>query len=690
MNIDELEKGFSCGEFDVFPARNILVHQESNVEVKVRPKIMQLLVVLASRQGETLSKDALLDTIWPDTVTSEVVLSRTVADLRKILNDPAQSSNYIETVTKKGYQLICEVQPFDSGKKKGLSFAHVAGLSIVCFVILVVVIFNVAKELKKPSASLPLLQKRNQITFDRDDQMRPRFNHDASKIVYIKKPSENGRQINRHVEVRLYDRKLSKDYKITEFKSDNIAVTFADEDSNQLLIRNTQDNQCYIFIYNIIQKTNTPISRCDLHAVLTIDWLPEKALILTSALDASKNTVPQIIDSKTKTAIQLDVDFKRKSHLYSRFSPSGRYIASVSTNLVRSDSISIIDTKTNDVSFIQTSKGINTQVMWGETDNDLYFQALNETGLWYLRLDTMTYKQMAYEFYRDIDLHSKTLDYVAAMQSLESYILVNRKSEKSAPVNTRQNINLDIQYRFIEGSSRGNNFLLTSRVDGNQGLWQYSDGELSKLLSNPDLTTIDAQYSKDGSYYFVLTLNHLNNTQVLKITDDHIEVFAELDSPTNAFKVSEDESKIFYVNTSGLMAYHKMNERSESILRQPRIKSFDINENYVIYTQNNGSALNVYLYDLESQTNKEIKLPQSLSTNAAAILLGPSHAHFVTSLKNDFRVYQYDLAGNALSEVYQQTFQKISQIDLLNHTPDLKLHIKTVSGSNLIIQASIK
>ncbi|HJU56213.1 MAG TPA: winged helix-turn-helix domain-containing protein [Pyrinomonadaceae bacterium] len=105
---------FSVGEWIVQPRQNII--SRNGTRVRLEPKIMSLLVFLAENSSEVVSKDKLLETIWGGTFVTEQVLKVAVSELRKALGDNARQPRYINTVPKKGYQLIAEIGPVnDSG-----------------------------------------------------------------------------------------------------------------------------------------------------------------------------------------------------------------------------------------------------------------------------------------------------------------------------------------------------------------------------------------------------------------------------------------------------------------------------------------------------------------------------------------------------------------------------------------------
>lgn len=71
---------------------------------------MLVLVCLAGRPGEVISKDELIRTVWTDTFVTDDVLTRAISELRRILRDDAKQPHIIETISKNGYRLIAPVE----------------------------------------------------------------------------------------------------------------------------------------------------------------------------------------------------------------------------------------------------------------------------------------------------------------------------------------------------------------------------------------------------------------------------------------------------------------------------------------------------------------------------------------------------------------------------------------------------
>lgn len=105
-------ESFLVGEWIVEPKFNRI--RRDGIERAIVPKVMKLLTVLASRQGEPVSQNTLITLIWPEQSVSDSSLYQAVAQLRKSLGDDASNPSYIERISGGGYCLIAEVVRVDS------------------------------------------------------------------------------------------------------------------------------------------------------------------------------------------------------------------------------------------------------------------------------------------------------------------------------------------------------------------------------------------------------------------------------------------------------------------------------------------------------------------------------------------------------------------------------------------------
>jgi eukaryotic-like serine/threonine-protein kinase len=98
---------FRIGDLLVIPGRLIVVRDGQ--EIKLEPRWMEVLVMLAEHAGETLSTERLLIEVWGSTVYGDSPVSKTISYIRKSISDDSRKPRYVETVSKVGYRLIAPV-----------------------------------------------------------------------------------------------------------------------------------------------------------------------------------------------------------------------------------------------------------------------------------------------------------------------------------------------------------------------------------------------------------------------------------------------------------------------------------------------------------------------------------------------------------------------------------------------------
>ena len=98
---------FQVGDWTVDPESGRL--QKEGEEVKLEPKVMEVLVFLADHSGKVVSREALEAKAWAGMVVGYDAVASSIIKLRKALGDDSRNPHYIETISKKGYRLIAPV-----------------------------------------------------------------------------------------------------------------------------------------------------------------------------------------------------------------------------------------------------------------------------------------------------------------------------------------------------------------------------------------------------------------------------------------------------------------------------------------------------------------------------------------------------------------------------------------------------
>jgi len=75
-------------------------------EIALRPKAFAVLTHLVEHAGQLVTKQQLLEAVWPGTFVTDAVLKDSIRQLRDALGDDAESPRFIETAHRRGYRFI--------------------------------------------------------------------------------------------------------------------------------------------------------------------------------------------------------------------------------------------------------------------------------------------------------------------------------------------------------------------------------------------------------------------------------------------------------------------------------------------------------------------------------------------------------------------------------------------------------
>jgi DNA-binding winged helix-turn-helix (wHTH) protein/TolB-like protein len=112
---EALMRGFEVGPWRVSPERGLI--RNGDVEQRLEPLVMDVFVVLASHDGEVVSKDQLIESVWKGRPQTDDVITRCISALRRGLADDAKNPAFVETVQRRGYRIMQPVMPTAAGER---------------------------------------------------------------------------------------------------------------------------------------------------------------------------------------------------------------------------------------------------------------------------------------------------------------------------------------------------------------------------------------------------------------------------------------------------------------------------------------------------------------------------------------------------------------------------------------------
>jgi Tol biopolymer transport system component/DNA-binding winged helix-turn-helix (wHTH) protein len=99
----------TCEFGDVYVDFSRIAVKRGGKAVDLEPKVFDVLRFLIAHRDRLVTKEELLENVWPRTFVAPNALTRAVAQLRKALGDDADQPRYIETVAKRGYRFVAPV-----------------------------------------------------------------------------------------------------------------------------------------------------------------------------------------------------------------------------------------------------------------------------------------------------------------------------------------------------------------------------------------------------------------------------------------------------------------------------------------------------------------------------------------------------------------------------------------------------
>src|SRR5215471_20917547 len=102
----EKRQAYRFGDFELDYSQRLLLRDGR--PVALNPKAFDLLTALVENRGQLMTKDQLLERVWPGQFVEEGNLTVHMSTVRKALGERKNEQRYIVTVPGRGYQFVAE------------------------------------------------------------------------------------------------------------------------------------------------------------------------------------------------------------------------------------------------------------------------------------------------------------------------------------------------------------------------------------------------------------------------------------------------------------------------------------------------------------------------------------------------------------------------------------------------------
>ncbi len=275
------ERGsFGVGRWIVRPERDE-IEQAGNV-VKLEPRLMRVLVALAARAGEPVSRKHLLEEVWSDAIVGDEALTQAISALRRHLGD--SSRKLIQTIPKKGYRLIAGVPPpavEAEAAKDPLPIIRrdfrrrvlTASGGLLLLAVMVMVIITAGAPASPRPVEQPSLDV---VTAFRGRETDPAVSPDGRRVAFV----WNGDAEDRW---DLYLQEMGRTSVHPLTRDDALELSPAwSPDGGRLAYARVTARSCGIFVRKLTPPEEVRISRCDPRGYPQVAWSPRGDLLAIS------------------------------------------------------------------------------------------------------------------------------------------------------------------------------------------------------------------------------------------------------------------------------------------------------------------------------------------------------------------------------------------------------------------------
>ena len=156
-----MKRLLEINDWQVLPATGQV--KRGDIEHRLEPKAMAVLVYLTEHAGEIVTRNELEQQVWQGSVVTYEALTVTINKIRAVLEDDSRQPRYIETIPKRGYRLIATVKTEQSdppllhaSKKSKNQKNYAAAIIFMVAVLSLILLFNLFTTVRNDDTQLSL------------------------------------------------------------------------------------------------------------------------------------------------------------------------------------------------------------------------------------------------------------------------------------------------------------------------------------------------------------------------------------------------------------------------------------------------------------------------------------------------------------------------------------------------------
>lgn len=321
-------------------------------------KSAAVLLELARRAGNTLTRDELLERVWNGRCPTPDVLTQAIKELRRALAGDAKTLQYIETIPKLGYRLVAPVRVVEEVEAPLLADARVVAvdavsaqaamdgiarppaspkagvarrIGVAAAIVLATLVLSALVRNALSSASEPEQEPHwratdiRVVTSDPGAERRPRISPSGTRIAYERDDRSGG-----FTHILLRSIEPSDVTPLTPTVQAHEAMPAWSPNGKQIAFKRATSARCTMFIASSSGGDEREVGACGSATYEYFDWAPDGESLLTTVRASGEKDGFALSRWDLRSGIKEPLQYERLANgqsLEPRYSPDGNWIA---------------------------------------------------------------------------------------------------------------------------------------------------------------------------------------------------------------------------------------------------------------------------------------------------------------------------------------------------------------------------
>ncbi|MDE3272074.1 winged helix-turn-helix domain-containing protein [Pseudoalteromonas sp. G4] len=450
---------FYIGKFKVEPEKNKVSLPKA--EFRLEPRVMSILCYLVQHQGQVLSKEKILASLWPNQALEPELVTKAVFEIRKILNDNPKQPRVIETIPRKGYVFIGKIEK----ETRKIHAFYLVCLSMFTVILIALFLHNTKSQ---HELDLSSVTTKKTIRHNTNGEINTISVNNSKQLLFA---------YQREVFSELYshnDKTLKNTLIDTQFTE--IKDIFSTEKSDYIV---NCDDKCEV----IKHKNNSFIPVLTINErIIKLSVSPDEKWLALQITKQNRHNIGLIsLVEKDAKLFYLPLDGNEAHPVFSN--NNNLYFISLSAdrkNLLTNYNLETQQIKTNPIPIDR----VGSLSLYADSQFVVTGRYNGQYALWLLALDPLSLSVLAnidpQQKVKDItvDKTNKTINYIAQNRPIK----IQSKGALSIKIE-HPSLNLDGVYL-----AKKNALIFSSNRSGSYEIWMEDQGQQSKL------TDLNASY----------------------------------------------------------------------------------------------------------------------------------------------------------------------------------------------------